>query len=781
MTPARGADSAMSLIFSTKARTLAGLQGRLASAQVLPQVCATVAEWRGVPAGVIARIEAAFGDQTLIVRSSALGEDAATQSLAGLYDSVSGVRPQGLAQAIDIVIASYGAAVSDGDEVLVQPQLNGVSCSGVVFSVDPNAGAPDCIVNFHEGDDTAAVTAGRDAEQRTWVHVRGAAHVARPELAGVLALVEELSALSADVPLDIEFAIAGGVLYLLQVRPLVLRVERRDPQHHLADLRGIEARLERGFAVHPFLHGRTTVYGVMPDWNPAEIVGLRPRPLSLSLYRDLVTDAIWAYQRHNYGYKNLRSHPLLVDLHGLPYIDVRVSFNSFVPRDIEGELADRLVDWYITHLLDAPALHDKVEFEIVFSCYTLDLPQRLAVLHAQGFSDAETGQLATSLRALTNRIINPDTGLWRTDREKLAVLVERRQSVLDSALDPVAKMYWLLEDCKRYGTLPFAGLARAGFIAAQILRSLVHVGVFSQDDYDGFMGSLNTVSSQLGQDKAQLGRAAFLDRYGHLRPGTYDILSPRYDEAPDSYFAWDRPATGSARHRTAFALPVAQMREVSHLLRQHGIEGDVLGFFDFLQAAIELREHSKFLFTRNLSDVIALLASWGSGLGFTRDDLSYADVRTIQSLYSTSRDPREALAASIEAGRTAYARSCGLTLPPLISAPEQVWSFELPSSEPNFVTQKSVTAPLCSHADKDALAGCIVTIPSADPGFDWLFSHPIAGLVTAYGGANSHMAVRAAELGLPAVIGAGQTLYDRWSSARMLAIDCAARKVDVIA
>ena len=50
-------------------------------------------------------------------------------------------------------------------------------------------------------------------------------------------------------------------------------------------------------------------------------------------------------------------------------------------------------------------------------------------------------------------------------------------------------------------------------------------------------------------------------------------------------------------------------------------------------------------------------------------------------------------------------------------------------------------------------------LPNADPGFDWIFSRNIAGFVTAYGGVNSHMAVRASELGLPAVIGAGETLY----------------------
>ena len=83
-------------------------------------------------------------------------------------------------------------------------------------------------------------------------------------------------------------------------------------------------------------------------------------------------------------------------------------------------------------------------------------------------------------------------------------------------------------------------------------------------------------------------------------------------------------------------------------------------------------------------------------------------------------------------------------------------------------------------ASPDTFAGAIVTIPSADPGYDWLFSYKIAGLVTAFGGVNSHMAIRAGELNLPAVIGAGETLYEHWSTATQLRIDCAARRVEIL-
>ena len=61
----------------------------------------------------------------------------------------------------------------------------------------------------------------------------------------------------------------------------------------------------------------------------------------------------------------------MVHFFGLPYIDVRLSFNSFVPADLKDEIANKLVDYYIDRLKAEPALHDKVEFEIVLSCSSL--------------------------------------------------------------------------------------------------------------------------------------------------------------------------------------------------------------------------------------------------------------------------------------------------------------------------------------------------------------------------------------------------------------------------
>ncbi len=769
----------MPLQFSTKAVTLSLLSGELRSARIAPLVSFAVAEWQGDRASCIAQIMPCIGVGPWIVRSSCKREDGAEVSNAGAFLSLQNVVPIGLENAIEQVIAAFGEP-DLADEVLIQPMLKNVLRSGVAFSHDPNTCAPYRVVNWSEDAVTTSITGGMGG--RTWQQAARSAVLPAPTIAGVIALLDELLALFGDVPVDCEFAItgedAGEVLWLLQARPLILSCIPEVAEVQAVRLQRIQDKIARGMQPHPFLMGRRTVYGVMPDWNPAEIVGIRPKPLALSLYRELITDAIWAYQRHNYGYRNLRSFPLMPHFFGLPYIDVRLSFNSFVPADLNDGLAGRLVDYYIDRLLAEPTLHDKVEFEIVFSCYTLDLPQRLQRLAEANFTVNERDEIASSLMRLTNRIVHPKDGLWREDAAKLNVLNSRREELLASRADPLERIYWLLEDAKRYGTLPFAGLARAGFVAVQMLKSLVTVGVFSQADYDAFIGGVSTVSGQLRRDRASMDRTAFLARYGHLRPGTYDILSPRYVDAPELYFDWSHRMPASAPAKP-FSVTLPQMREVVELLEAHGLQPDPVGLFNFLQAGIELRELSKFHFTRNLSDILVLITECGEKWGFSRDDLAYCDIALFKELHIAAADPQDVLSRSIEQGKARHAETLKISLPPLIVRPEDVWAFEWPETSPNFISQKQVTAPVVGCENPERLAGAIVCIPNADPGFDWLFAYPIAGLITAWGGTNSHMAIRAGEMGLPAVIGAGEVLYRRWSHAARLQLDCAGRRVEI--
>lgn len=767
------------LAFGTKAETLAALQGVLSEARLLPQLSFDVGRWRRAPHEVVRGLEAHdWATLPLIVRSSAQSEDSLDESCAGAYLSVPNVRGRtAFRRAVEEVIASYGTG-SHADQLLVQPMLRDVELSGVAFTVDPNTGGPYRVINYDDRTGrTDTVTSGTGEQLKTYYHCAAGRRTPPPELAQLVAALDELEALFGPTPLDVEFCVAAGEVYVLQVRPLVAAEQCA---LDVDELRLALARLEQNIAERQQsqygLCGPRTVFGVMPDWNPAEIIGPRPRPLAMSLYRELVTDAIWAYQRDNYGYRNLRSHPLMVSFHGVPYIDVRVSVNSFIPKSLPEGLAQRLADHYIAALIASPDQHDKLEFEVLFTCYTLDLPARLEAL--SGFDDADRDTLAESLRDLTNDIIHSKQGFWRQDLAKIDLLEVKQRALRNQSLPTVSRLYWMIEDCKRYGTLPFAGLARAGFVAVQLLQSLQNVGVISEAERASFMGSIDTVSGRMARQLGELDRAPFLECYGHLRPGTYDILSPRYDEAPDRYFDWSRAKAPDAAACDEMTLSLGQYRRTEQLLREHGLGDDVLGLFEFIKGAIEGREHAKFVFTRSLSEALSLLAQLGAEHGFSREDMSFADTRVIKELYTSCDDIEATLANSIELGRRRYRVARSLCLPALVVDPEDVWGFHLPSTSPNYVTSKKAQGPVVlDMAHRDSLRDAIVMIPSADPGYDWLFTCGIAGFITMYGGVNSHMAIRAAELGIPAVIGAGERHFSSWSRAAVLHLDCENRSV----
>ena len=783
-------------VFESKAATLARLEDQLTTARVLPQTTIEAEAWRNDPQAEARRVLALpwarrrpgqAAGPALIVRSCAAGEDAEDHSLAGRFTSVGDVLDDdGLCAAVDAVFASYGAVGASGP-VLVQPMLERPVASGVVTSCEIGSGRPYIVVNTSHGPDTTAVTGGRSNRTEVFYHFRGALEAPSGREGAVIRMLREVEARTGLSRLDLEFAFVEGeaLPVLLQARPLVGATPAAAPRdRHCRRLATAEAKARSVLGAHPLARGRRSALGCMTDWNPAEMIGMRPKPLALSLYRALVTDTVWSSQRAAYGYRDLGGFPLLIDVLGVPYVDIRASFESFLPAALPDAAAGRLVDHYLDRLAAAPALHDKVEFEIVLSCYAFDIEGRLEVLRRAGIAEADITALRAALHALTLRILDDGASPRLADLAALEQL-QRRYRILQAAnLPPLSSAYWLLQDCRRFGTSPFAGLARVGFIAMELLNSLVTVGAITDADRRAFLMSVATIASEMQEDLQQLPRPAFLARFGHLRPGAYDISSPRYDEAPDLYFGPAPTASSDQRLRASADVAAAQAardrlaERVAPLLAAHNLGCAPRALVDFIAAGIRDREWAKFLFTRNLSDALAKLTAWGADVGLSAGELAYADVRAVDQAYGSARPPVEIFCETIRTGREAHRFTAATCLPPVIVDAREVWSFALPAATPNFVTNLAAQGPVVADLDRARLAGAIVLIPSADPGFDWVFSYAIAGLVTAYGGANSHMAIRAAELDLPAVIGCGERLFSEWARAPGLRIDCANRRVD---
>ena len=165
------------------------------------------------------------------------------------------------------------------------------------------------------------------------------------------------------------------------------------------------------------------------------------------------------------------------------------------------------------------------------------------------------------------------------------------------------------------------------------------------------------------------------------------------------------------------------------------------------------------------------------------EEMSYLNIRTVYDIYASALNESEAIKQSIKIEKEAYKEALSLRLPPVIVSPEDVISFYYPESEPNYITSGRAVGEVVDIREvreTDQLNGKILLIKGADPGYDWIFSKGICGFITMYGGANSHMAIRAGELGIPAAVGVGEVLYNNCQAAKVVEINAEEKRIVIL-
>jgi glutamine kinase len=794
----RAAPPDSAFTFGTKAQTLERL-GPILEKSAIPRFRAfTADQWRSSRNIVLDAVAGAFETSSVIVRSSARDEDGQTSGMAGKYLSVPHVPASDrreLASAIDRVVASYARPDGDGgDQVLVQEMVVDISMSGVLFTQDLNTGAPYFVVNYDDESgrtDTVSSGCAHTSNRTLLVHRRSRACLHSARFTALLEAVDELESLTGSDCLDVEFAVGrDGRVHILQVRRITTQphwnrwiTDRVDES--LATIRRFVRDHSRPL---PGVLGSRSIFGKMPDWNPVEMIGATPRPLASSLYRRLITDRAWRVARAQMGYAEPRGWPLMVLLGGQPFIDARLSFHSFLPATLDAAIGERIVTACLDRLASQPQLHDKIEFEVAITVEPFDFDARVAALFGDSLSADDVVAFRAALRGLTNGLLEGRVTPIAGELAKVARLDERRRSLMAELGEPhLGAVASLLEDCIEYGTIPFSILARHAFVAASLLDSLMVRGVLDEADLARLKRSIPTVAGEFVRDVALFARGniptdAFHARYGHLRPGTYEIQSPRYDRHPMLMESFRRSAAEPPA-LPSFE-PTSEMRRgLAALLAEHecGLSSDQ--FLDYVKGAIQGREYAKFVFTKAVSDALEILAGWGEAQGLSRQDLSHIDIHEILDCLCVGegRTVAEHLRGLADIGRRDHAVGVALRLPYLITSEADVVIAPLLVGRPNFVTSKSVRGERVTinghlRLDED-LSGKIIVIEGADPGYDWIFSRGIAGLVTKYGGANSHMTIRCAEFGLPAAIGCGEQIFDRVCEHPWVEIDCAAHRI----
>ena len=712
---------------------------------------------------ILKRVEKIFLGKKIILRSSSQQEDQQNTSNAGKFKSYQNleINYELLNQKILSILDEFESPL---DQVIVQEFISNPDLSGVIFTRNMNNNAPYYFINIDSSGRTDLITSGKaNPSMKTLVFFRDfEKYELNKKNLTLLKTIKKIEKIFNNDRLDIEFCIKKKKIFIFQCRPLK-KIKAVNDLAVSDALTNITMKIEKLKRINPLIIGKKTYFSNMADWNPAEMIGNKPTNLSISLYAELITDRVWATQRKDYGYQDLSSHPLMLNFGGSPYIDLRVDFNSFLPEKLDKRIKEKAINYYLNKINKNKEFHDKVEFNIIETCFDLDSEKKLL----RFLSKKETIKYLNCLKDLTNDIFEQKKGSFFDELLKIEKLNEDIKLIKKSNLSEIHKIYFLINSCKNLGTLPFSGLARSAFIATKFLKSFVQKKIISEDELENFYSSINTITnninSELTQIKNKSKKKQFIYKYGHLRPSTYSISSKNYKENFDNYFSKNEK---NYKKNKNFVLNTNSKKMINDILKRNKIKIDSKKFMAFATKAIRLREYSKFIFTKSIDEIFNNLIKLGKEINISREDMEHVSIKNILKCYNNVESGfklKKQLLKEISENKKNMSLLKLIEFPDFIQNKNDIFHHVINKKKGNFITTKKIHGSIIDFSkikNYENIRGKIVLLENADPGYDFIFTKNIIGLITEYGGANSHMSIRCMELGIPAIIGIGSKEFN---------------------
>lgn len=714
-------------------------------------------------------------EKKLILRSAAFDEDNLLSN-AGRYDSFLVKKNNKINEKINTIFSKYK---KQNGYIIVQKYIEDSFLNGVVFTQGLNGFENYLTINFFKGKSTNRITSGSvNGNYFVFFSQLKPSIVKDSYIKKILKTSLQIQKKFNSKNLDIEFSInKKKQIKIFQIRKL--NSQKKFKNISYKTLYDLKKKLKKMLNDKNLLNINKTIYSNMTDWNPAEMLGLNPKPLASSLYKELITNKIWSKSRKELGYSDCMDLPLIHEFMGKPYVDVGLSLYSFIPNDLDENLKYKLLNYYLKSFKKKPDFYyDKIESKLVFSSIDFSSNEKIKILKKFNFSDKEIFQIKKSLLNLTNKLI-------KCLNENLNIsnqIIKKTKIIINEKLHPINKIYKIINLCKIYGTLPFANIARLAFISMQFLDSMKYKKIISSKEHYQFLNSLETITSKMKKDSIKLNKKKFLDIYGHIRPNTYEINSKNYKDNYSNYFA---NSNNKNFIKKKFEFDLKIKKNISKYLKRYKFNHKTDEFLSFLKLSIISREKSKFNFTYCINEIFKQIILIGKKAKINQNDLSYLNINVILNLYNNFiyRRVKDILITEIKKNKKDYFFNQHIKFPNIIKNENDVFLFTENNSKATYVGSKNVFGKTVLLDEKNLnlnLNNKIVLIKNADPGYDFIFSKKIRGLVTAYGGPNSHMFIRCNEIGIPAAIGIGDKNFDKLTKANNVFLNCEEKDLKII-
>ncbi len=772
----------------TKAEVLSNLSKKKLIFKIPKTFFFKVNEWHNNKALVLENIITEFKKneyKIVAIRSSAKEEDNENLSNAGKFISELNIplKKKNLILSINKIIKNYKKIGKKklyfSNQILVQEMVSNTSMSGVIFTKDRDNGSNYYSINY---DDITGLThtvtsgLGEFSNKTIFIYRSADDKLRSPRFKKLISAVKDLEKKIKNNNLDIEFCITKKfVPYLLQARQITLK-KKIDKSFNIKldkELKKVERKISTKFNREKNISGLNSIFGQMPDWNPIEMIGKHPTKLAFSLYSELITKKIWAIGRKNMGYKDLSNFNLMTSFAGQPFIDARLSFNSFLPNDLSKKISEKIVNHSINKLKLNPMYHDKIEFDISITNYTFDFEKKIKNMYGKILNKNEKDVFRREIKKLT--IDNVDISENSNLKKAITEIEKLKRIQLYSKKDNIHDLKKIIFNCKKLGTLPFSILARHAFFARDLLMSLLNKNILSKKDLETFLSSINTITSEMLEDSLRLSKKNFFIKYGHLRPGTYNIESKRYDKLKN--FHIEKKIVKIKKKK--FYLSENQKKQIKKLIKKNNFKlNSANDLLEYIKLSIVSREYAKFIFTKSISSILEIISSHGRRLNINKNQLSHIPINNF--LNKNFINNKNRLLSISKKNKEKHTILKSIKLPQVIYDIAGVKIIPYQVNFPNFITRKKIEGEKIFLNNKNFdlnIKNKIVMIENADPGFDWIFGHKIKGLVTKYGGVNSHMAIRCAELEIPAAIGCGEKKFESLKEFKLICLDCSSSSI----
>ncbi len=689
----------------------------------------------------LANMRRAGGDVSFAVRSSALSEDSAQASFGGQFETVLDVRTdEAIREAIQTVydsrhgerVRAYteakGIAISEDIAVVVQ-RLVRSDIAGVLFTADPVTGNRTIMTgNYIHGLGDRLVSGEADAENFTLERPKGK----YDGPAAIKRHARQLYKLSARLerdlgsPQDIEWAVAGGTLYILQSRPITT-MQECDP--------------------------------ITQDWNSTHI-GDFLWGNSAGVYPEVLTPSSWSIWWMLLGGR-MAGIPFLGNICGRLYINYSLTYAMLRKfgrshEEITGSIALTLG---AMPDLEFPSVPMTIGEVLESGSIPLLMKQRRLMKNASEF-----------LSAMPERCQEMRKRIQKADKAELARLWHEE-------LEPLARDIYLMQDASNEGYLiPYTTLKRdlgklLGEADATALIATISGGQ-EQLVSVGIAAGLAEVA------RGEMTREAYMHDYGHRHANENELMVPRPYEDPawlDAQLVETAKASvdiDSLLSRRAAEFEAAWAAFESNYPRQaKGLRKRI----DAISARTQLRERIRSELTRTVGVMRAWFLRAGelTGLGDAAFFLTYEEMLDVLA-------GNDSVTEHIPARREVLEKYSALPpYPTLIRGRFDPFQWAADPNRRSDVFDAHAPVEAVSESDTiqgyagsaGRMEGIVRIIHSPEEGdqlrpgeilaatttnIGWTPIFPkAAAVITDVGAPLAHAAIVARELGIPAVVGCG--------------------------